>query len=76
MYYALGLSFERKMPAEGMAVLSSFGVATAGSILNDLSLRIPVVYALLWGVTIVVWVVSALYARRQPVPGREVDLPV
>jgi len=74
MYYALGLSFERKMPAEGIAVLSSFGVATAGSILNDLSLRIPGVYALLWGATIVVWVVSAFYARRQPVPKQEVDL--
>ncbi len=74
MYYALGLSFERKMPAEGIAVLSSFGVATAGSILNDLSLRISGVYALLWGATIFVWVVSAVYARRQPVPKHEVDL--
>jgi hypothetical protein len=74
MYYALGLSFERKMPAEGIAVLTSFGVATAGSILNDLSLRISGVYALLWGATIVVWVVSAYYARRQPVPRQEVDL--
>jgi hypothetical protein len=73
MYYALGLSYGRKMPPEGIAVLSSFGVATAGSILNDLSLRTSGVYALLWGVTIVVWVVSAIYARRQPVPGREVD---
>jgi len=73
MYYALGLSYGRKMPPEGIAVLSSFGVATAGSILNDLSLRISGVYALLWGATIVVWVVSAFYARRQPVPGREVN---
>jgi hypothetical protein len=74
MYCALGLSFGKKMPAEGVAVLSSFGVATAGSILNDLFLGIPGVYALLWGATIVVWVVSAFYARRQPVPGREVNL--
>jgi hypothetical protein len=76
MYYALGLSYGRKMPVEGIAVLTSFGVATAGSILNDLSLRTSGVYALLWGATIVVWVVSAFYARRQPVPGREVSLAV
>jgi len=74
MYYALRLSFEGRMPAEGKAALSSFGVATVGSIINDLSLGILGVYALLWGVTIVVWVVSAFYARRQPVPGREVHL--
>jgi hypothetical protein len=53
-----------------------FGVATAVSILNDLSLRITGVYVLLWGATIIVWVASAFYARRQPVPGREVDLAV
>jgi hypothetical protein len=76
LFYALGLSFEGKMPAEGIAALSLFGVAAAGSILNDLSLRITGVYVLLWGATIIVWVVSAFYARRQPVPVREVDLAV
>ena len=75
-YYALELSFEGKIPAEGKAALSLFGVATAVSILNDLSLRITGVYVLLWGATIIVWVASAFYARRQPVPGREVDLAV
>lgn len=74
LYYALRLSFEGRMPAEGKATLSSFGVATSGSIINDLSLGILGVYVLLWGVTIVVWVVSAFYARRQPVPGREAGL--
>jgi hypothetical protein len=73
LYYALGLSFEGKMPAEAVAVLSAFGVATAGSILNDLSLRIIGVYVLLWGATVVVWVVSSFYARRQPVPVLEVN---
>jgi hypothetical protein len=76
LYYALRLSFEGRMPAEGKATLSSFGAATLGSIINDLSLGILGLYALLWGVTIIVWVVSAFYARRQPVPGREVDLAV
>ena len=76
MFYSLRLSFDGKMPAECTAVLSSFGVATAGSILNDLSFGNIGVYVLLWGATIVVWVVSAFHARRQPIPVPEGDLAV
>ena len=76
MFYSLRLSFDRKMPAEGPAVLSSFGAATAGYILNDLSFGDIGVYVLLWGVAIVVWVVSAFHARRQPIPAPEGDLAV
>ena len=76
LFYALRLSFEGKMPAEGIAFLSSFGVATAGSILNDLSFGNIGVYVLLWGVTIVVWVVSAFHARRQSIPVPEGNLAV
>jgi len=73
LFYSLRLSFEGKMPAEGTAALSSFGVATAGSILNDLSFGNIGVYVLLWGATIVVWVVSALHARRLKVPVLEAN---
>lgn len=72
--YAFRLSFEKKMPAEGVAALSAFGVATAGSILNDLSFGIIGVYVLLWGTAIAVWVVSAFHARRQPVTVPNGDL--
>ena len=76
MFYSLRLSFGAKMPAEATAVLSSFGMATAGSILNDLSFGYIGVYVLLWGPTIVVWVVSAFRALRLPIPAPEGDLPV
>lgn len=71
--YSLWLSFGGRIPAEGTAVLSSFGVATAGSILNDLSFGNIGVYVLLWGATIVVWVVSAIHARRLKVPMPEAN---
>lgn len=73
MLYSLRLSFDGKMPAEGTAVLSSFGVATAGSILNDLSFGDVGVYVLLWGAAIVVWVISAIHARRLKVPMSEAN---
>lgn len=76
MFYSLRLSFDEKMPAEGTAVLSSFGVATAGSILNDLSFGSIDVYVLLWGAIIVVWVVSAIHARRLKVPVMEANAAV
>ena len=73
LWYALRLSFQEKMPAEGVATLASFGAALAGTVLNELSLGIYGVYVLLWGATVVVWVVSAVYARRLAVPGSEVN---
>ena len=67
LYYALRLSFP-KSPIEGIAAFTSFGIATAGTILMELSSLIAGVYGLLWGVTLVVWVVSALYARTRTPP--------
>ena len=71
LYYALRLSFPERLPREGTAALTSFGVAIAGSILLLLSVSVSVevvkVYGLLWGATVAVWAASAVYARtRKP----------
>jgi len=68
LYYAMNLSFPGKLPIEGVAALSSFGIATAGSIITYLSLGITAVYGLLWGAMVVIWGVSACYARTRQLP--------
>jgi hypothetical protein len=71
LYYALGLSFPEGPPFEGVAALSSFGVAIAGSVILLLSVGVSAevvrIYGLLWGATVIIWAASALYARtRKP----------
>lgn len=74
LYYALRLSFYRRLPGEGIAVLLSLGAATVGSItvlalgLND------AVIGILWGMTLVTWVASAVYTRRLTIPTSEATL--
>jgi len=68
LYYAMNLSFPGKLPVEGIAALSSFGIASAGSLAAYFSVGITGVYLLLWSAMIVVWVVSAFYARTRPLP--------
>jgi hypothetical protein len=68
LYYALRLSFPGKLPSESIVAISSFGIASAGTIVMELSFPITAVYALLWVVTLVIWVGSALYARARTLP--------
>ena len=78
LYYALRLSFPGRLPREGAAALSSLGIAIAGSVILLLSVSVSAevvkIYGLLWGASIITWIVSAIYARRLPVPTPEVDL--
>lgn len=71
LFYAMNLSFPGKIPVEGVAALSSFGIAIAGSLIGYLSFGINAIYALLWAATIVIWGASAVYARRRPLPKME-----
>ena len=71
LYYALRLSFPRRLPSEATAALALFGIAIAGSVVLLMSLSKPgevaIIYGLLWGATVVGWAASALYARtRKP----------
>jgi hypothetical protein len=69
LYYALRLSFPRRLPSEATAALALFGIAIAGSVVLLLSTIKPLdladVYGLLWGATVVGWAASALYARTR-----------
>ncbi len=67
--YALRLSFPDTLPIEGIVAISSFGIAIAGSALTTLSLSVAPLSGLLWGVSVVVWVLSAVYARTRRLPG-------
>ena len=70
LYYALRLSFPGRLPREGVAALSAFGVAIAGSIILllsavSVSAEVVKIYGLFWGAMVVVWAASALYARTR-----------
>ena len=69
LYYALRLSFPRRLPSEATAALALFGIAIAGSVVLLLSVSKPLevasIYGLLWGATVVGWAASALYARTR-----------
>ena len=72
LYYAQTLSFPGRLPREGIAALASFGTAIAGSVILVLSVSLSRevldVYGLLWGAMVVVWAVSAVYARTRKLP--------
>src|ERR1700722_13221480 len=75
-YYALRLSFPRGLPPEGIAALSSLGIAVAGSIVVVLFFPEPVVIGILWGANILVWITAAVYSRAlRPQDAEEESLP-
>lgn len=68
LYYALRLSFSKKIPGEAViaiAALSLCSIATMALLSITMS-HGP--YAILWGATIVAWIFSGIYARTRPIP--------
>jgi hypothetical protein len=76
-YYALRLSFPHRLPSEGIAALSSLGIAVVGSIVVVLFFpEIRSIIAILWGVNILVWITVAVYSRAlRPQDAVEESLP-
>jgi hypothetical protein len=75
LIYALRLSFPGRLPIESVLTLSSLGIATVGSIVDLLTVNVIGVYGLLWGATVIIWAVSAVYARTRRLsaaPGEDV----
>ena len=68
LYYALRLSFSKKIPGEAVVVIASLSLSSIASIaLLSITLsRGP--YALLSGAIIVAWIFSGIYARTRPIP--------
>jgi len=75
--YALRLSFPRGLPPEGIAALSSFGIAVVGSIVVVLFFpEIASIIYILWGANILVWITAAVYSRAlRPQDAVEESLP-
>jgi len=67
-YYALRLSFSKKIPLEAVIAIGSLSLSSVVSIalLSIVTSTGP--YALLWGATIALWISSGVFARTRPVP--------
>ena len=74
LYYALGLSFPKKIPTEAVIAVGSLSLSSIASIalLSVVSSTGP--YVFLWGATIGAWILSGVYARTRPVPEFEEEL--
>jgi len=74
LYYALKLSFSKKIPPEGIIATSFLVVSSIASLalLSVVTNTAP--YALLWGATIVAWILFGVYARTRPIPEFEEEL--
>ncbi len=68
LYYALKLSFSKKIPAEAFVTIGSLSLSSIASIALLSVVTSPGIYVLLTGVTIVAWIFSGIYARTRPVP--------
>ena len=74
LYYALRLSFSKKIPTEAVIAISSLSLSSVTSIALLSIVTSPGPYVLLWVITIVVWVFSGIYARTRPIPEFEEEL--
>jgi len=68
LYYALRLSFSKKIPAEAFIAIGSLSFSGVVSIALLSITTSPGPYALLWGATIVAWIFSGVFARTRPIP--------
>lgn len=68
LYYALRLSFPKRIPVEDAFAVASFSLGSVASIALLSITANPAPYALIWGATIAAWVASGIYARIAPIP--------
>lgn len=68
LYYALRLSFSKKIPGEAVIAIALLSLSSIASLalLSITTSHGP--YALLWGATILAWIISGIYARTRPIP--------
>ena len=68
LYYAMRLSFSRKIPGEAVVAIGSLALGSVASIALLSMVLSPGPYALIAGATIVAWVVSGVFALTRPIP--------
>jgi hypothetical protein len=74
LYFALRLSFPKRIPAEAVIAIGSLALSSIASLALLSIAASPGPDALLWGATIVAWISSGVYARTRPVPEFEEEL--
>jgi len=68
LYYALRLSFSKRIPGEAAIAIASLSLSSIASIALLSITTSPGPYVLLAGATILAWIFSGIYARTRPVP--------
>jgi hypothetical protein len=68
VYYALRLSFSKRLPGEAVVAVASLSLTSIASIALLSIITNPGPIALLWVATIAAWIFSGVYARTRPVP--------
>lgn len=68
LYYALRLSFPKRIPGEAIITIGSLSLSSVASIALLSITRSPGPYVLLWGATIAAWISSGVFALTRPVP--------
>ena len=68
LYYALKLSFSKKIPVEALIAVVSLSLSSIASIALLSIITSPGPYVFLWGATIAAWILSGIYARTRSVP--------
>ena len=68
VYYALRLSFSKRIPIEAVIAIGSLSLSSVASLALLSIVTSPGLYALLWGATIAAWIFSGVFARTRPVP--------
>lgn len=68
LYYVLRLSFSRRIPGEALIAIGSLSLCSVASIALLSIVSGPGPYAILWGATIVAWILSGVFARTRSVP--------
>jgi hypothetical protein len=68
LYYALRLSFSKKIPREAFIAIGSLSLSSIASIALLSVTTKPGPFVLLWGATIAAWIFCGIYARTRPIP--------
>jgi hypothetical protein len=68
LYYALRLSFSKRIPGEAGIAIASLSLSSIASIALLSITTSPGPYVLLAGATVIVWLSSGIYARTRPIP--------
>jgi hypothetical protein len=68
LYYALRLSFSKRIPGEAAIAIASLSLSSVASIVLLSITASPGPYVLLAGATIIAWLSSGIYARTRSIP--------